>query len=229
MTLLLLFAILFLLPLAVATALHFTGDRIVDWRNADRSSAGLLPPALPQTPAVVRIFSARTVRWRGIVATHSWIVIRQTASEFAQPALPADVDASAVIRPRARLAGLQERALSTVRAVDGDAEVYVAGIDACFAVTALGAVEVIGTGTFALTPINDAIYRELDFLDERVADKVDPEVDGLRVMDVLRRNPVQYQKGGAGIGGFVQLTSVTQTGITTRILRRWPDHIGAQI
>ena len=78
MTLLLLFAILFLLPLAVATARHLTGDRIVDWRNADRSSAGLLPPALPQTPAVVRIFSARTVRWRGIVATHSWIVIKDT-------------------------------------------------------------------------------------------------------------------------------------------------------
>jgi Protein of unknown function (DUF3750) len=78
MTLLLLFAILFLLPLAVATARHLTGDRIVDWRNADRSSAGLLPPALPQTSAVVRIFSARTVRWRGIVATHSWIVIKDT-------------------------------------------------------------------------------------------------------------------------------------------------------
>jgi hypothetical protein len=127
------------------------------------------------------------------------------------------------------LAGLQERALSTVRAVDGDAEVYVAGIDVCFAVTALGVVEVIETGSFALTPTNDAIYRELDFLDERAADKVDPEVDGLRVMDVLRRNPVQYQKGGAGIGGFVQLTSVTNAGLTTRILRRWPDHIGAPI
>ena len=80
MTLLLLFAILFLLPLAVAAILHFTNDRIVDWRNADRSSAGLLPPALPQTPAVVRIFSARTVRWRGIVATHSWIVIKDTGA-----------------------------------------------------------------------------------------------------------------------------------------------------
>jgi hypothetical protein len=80
MTLLLLFAFLFLLPLAVATILHFANDRIVDWRNADKSSAGLLPPALPQTPAVVRIFSARTVRWRGIVATHSWIVIKDTGA-----------------------------------------------------------------------------------------------------------------------------------------------------
>src|SRR6185437_14061640 len=26
--------------------------------------------------ALVRIFSARTVRWRGIFATHSWIVVK---------------------------------------------------------------------------------------------------------------------------------------------------------
>jgi hypothetical protein len=69
----LLFAIvgLFVGPLVAATALHFARGRIVDWRNADRSSAGLLPAPLPQTEAVVRIFSARAVRWRGIVATHS--------------------------------------------------------------------------------------------------------------------------------------------------------------
>jgi hypothetical protein len=80
MTLLLLFVSLFLLPIVLATAFHFAKHRIVDWRNADRSSAGLLPPALPQTPAVVRIFSARTVRWRGIVATHSWIVLKDVGA-----------------------------------------------------------------------------------------------------------------------------------------------------
>jgi hypothetical protein len=30
--------------------------------------------------AVVRIFSARTIRWRGIVATHSWIVIKESGA-----------------------------------------------------------------------------------------------------------------------------------------------------
>jgi len=80
MTVLLLFVVVFLLPPALATALHVSCNWIVDWRNADRSSAGLLPPALPQTPAVVRIFSARTVRWRGIVATHSWIVLKSAGA-----------------------------------------------------------------------------------------------------------------------------------------------------
>ena len=77
MTLLLLFAVLFLLPHPARRGIPlFADDQIVDWKNADRSSAGLLAPPSPQTPAVVRIFSARTVRWRGIVATHSWIVLK---------------------------------------------------------------------------------------------------------------------------------------------------------
>jgi hypothetical protein len=59
-TSILLFAIiaLFVLPLVASTVLHFARERIIDWRNADRSSVGLLPSALPQSQAVVRIFSA---------------------------------------------------------------------------------------------------------------------------------------------------------------------------
>jgi Protein of unknown function (DUF3750) len=72
---LLAFVVLFVVPVAISAArylLRASGD----WRLADRSSAGLLPPAEAEPGAVVRIFSARTVSWRGIVATHSWIVIK---------------------------------------------------------------------------------------------------------------------------------------------------------
>jgi hypothetical protein len=34
----------------------------------------LLPPAQRMPGAVVRVFSARTLSWRGIVATHGWVV-----------------------------------------------------------------------------------------------------------------------------------------------------------
>ena len=68
-------AAIFLAPIAVSAALYALRDR-GDWRLADRSSSGLLPPAGTYPGAVVRIFSARTVSWRGIVATHSWIVIK---------------------------------------------------------------------------------------------------------------------------------------------------------
>ena len=50
-------------------------DRSVPWRYADRSSAGLLPDPSRRV-AVVRVFAARTESWRGIVATHCWIVVK---------------------------------------------------------------------------------------------------------------------------------------------------------
>ncbi len=72
---LLAFAVVFLAPVALSTARYMLRER-GDWRLADRSSAGLLPAAATHPGAVVRIFSARTVSWRGILASHSWIVIK---------------------------------------------------------------------------------------------------------------------------------------------------------
>src|SRR5581483_7260680 len=73
----LLFVSLYLLPIGLSAALYYWKSRHVDWRSANRSSAQLLPPAKSVPGAVVRIFSARTVSWRGIVATHSWVVIKE--------------------------------------------------------------------------------------------------------------------------------------------------------
>jgi len=75
-TLLLLFAVFYLLPLAVSAVLYHLDGTGAGWMTADRSSAGLLPPPARDTAAVVRVFSAQTVRWRGIFATHSWIVLK---------------------------------------------------------------------------------------------------------------------------------------------------------
>ena len=68
--------VLFLVPIGLAAAIHAAGGWASDWQTADRSSAGLLPPAWARPDAAVRIFAARTVRWRGIVAVHSWIVVK---------------------------------------------------------------------------------------------------------------------------------------------------------
>ena len=73
---LLLFALFFLLPLAISAILHRAEGGGVGWQTADRSSAGLLPPAAQHPAAVVRIFAAQTVRWRGIFAVHCWIVFK---------------------------------------------------------------------------------------------------------------------------------------------------------
>ena len=73
---LLLFALFYLLPLAVAAGLYRARGGGAGWQTADRSSSGLLPPAARSQDAAVRVFAARTVRWRGIAATHCWIVLK---------------------------------------------------------------------------------------------------------------------------------------------------------
>lgn len=78
--LLLLFVSLFIVPVVLSAVLYALDRRVTNWRTADRSSAGLLPRAESSQGAVVRIFSARTVRWRGIVATHSWIVAKEAGA-----------------------------------------------------------------------------------------------------------------------------------------------------
>src|SRR5437879_8459713 len=53
------------------------GERRGNWQTADRSSAGLLPNAAEHPDALIRVFAARTVRWRGIFAVHTWIVVKE--------------------------------------------------------------------------------------------------------------------------------------------------------
>ncbi|WP_170979452.1 DUF3750 domain-containing protein [Roseomonas sp. HF4] len=71
-----LFVVVFLLPIGVSAGLYLRDGIGRDWWGADRSSAGLLPPPAETPGAVVRVFAAPTVRWRGIFAVHSWIVLK---------------------------------------------------------------------------------------------------------------------------------------------------------
>ena len=77
----LLFLVLFLLPLAASAARYALDGDAAGWRTADRSSAGLLRPASEQKEAIVRVFAARTVRWKGIFATHCWIVVKPKGAD----------------------------------------------------------------------------------------------------------------------------------------------------
>jgi hypothetical protein len=78
--LLLAFVLLYLAPIAISAALYLLRCRGTDWWSADRSSVGLLRPAIQHQDAVVRVFSARTVSWRGILASHSWIVVKEAGA-----------------------------------------------------------------------------------------------------------------------------------------------------
>jgi len=71
------FLALFLLPIAARAALVAFEDRAVSWQQADWSSIGSLPPAGSHPDARVLVMSARTGRWKGIFATHSWVVLKR--------------------------------------------------------------------------------------------------------------------------------------------------------
>jgi hypothetical protein len=69
--------VLFLLPIAARAALYAFADGPRGWRDADWSSIGSLPPARAHPDARVLVLSGRTGGWKGVVAVHSWIVLKQ--------------------------------------------------------------------------------------------------------------------------------------------------------
>jgi hypothetical protein len=74
------FLLFYVLPVVASAALYRFRARDVDWRSANRSSMRWLPPAPRMPAAVVRVFSAPTVSWRGALATHSWVVIKDAGA-----------------------------------------------------------------------------------------------------------------------------------------------------
>ena len=73
----LVFLLLVIVPVSISAASYLLGDDRGNWQTADRSSAGLLPKASAHPEALIRVYAARTVRWRGIFAVHTWIVVKE--------------------------------------------------------------------------------------------------------------------------------------------------------
>ncbi len=79
--------LLLILPLygaCSATYLGFSGQvGNRDWRTASREPAGLAPDPATTHEAVVQVYAARAVRWRGYFGVHTWIAVKPTgAGEF---------------------------------------------------------------------------------------------------------------------------------------------------
>jgi hypothetical protein len=73
--------VIFLLPLLVRAVVYYAGEHAGSWRDADWSSAHLLASAASDPAARIIVFSARTGRWKGIFAVHSWIVLKPENAE----------------------------------------------------------------------------------------------------------------------------------------------------
>lgn len=70
------FLIIFLLPVFVgASALAYRGGP-THWGDWDRTVTSHLPPAAQHPDARILVMSGRTHGWKGVIAVHSWIVIK---------------------------------------------------------------------------------------------------------------------------------------------------------
>ncbi|MFU8856615.1 MAG: DUF3750 domain-containing protein [Deferrisomatales bacterium] len=52
-----------------------------DWRTADRTSRGIAPAPETTPEAVVQVYAARAVRWRGLFAVHTWLAVKPENAE----------------------------------------------------------------------------------------------------------------------------------------------------
>lgn len=52
-----------------------------DWRTASREPAGLAPDPAVTREAVVQVYAARAVRWRGWFGVHTWIAVKRTGAD----------------------------------------------------------------------------------------------------------------------------------------------------
>ena len=93
-------------------------DHPRSWADADWSSAGLFQPAARVPEAEVHVLAARTGRWKGIFAHHTWIVVkprgapRYTRYDVVGWGRPVRTDAFA---PDGRWFGETPRVLLTLR------------------------------------------------------------------------------------------------------------------
>ncbi len=68
--------IVYLLPALASAGWWYVKERPGSWREANWSSAGVLPKAEDSRAAAIYIFSAATGGMKGAVASHSWIVTK---------------------------------------------------------------------------------------------------------------------------------------------------------
>ncbi len=76
--------VLFILPaLASQASWQLRGNHAKSWNTADWTSAGIFPSVVNQPEAVVYVMAAKTGRWKGVFAVHTWIVTKQeNASQY---------------------------------------------------------------------------------------------------------------------------------------------------
>lgn len=79
--------LILLVPLYAACSMSYLGQsgRLSnnDWRAASREPVGLAPDPTKTPEAVVQVYAARTINWKGYFGVHTWIAVKRSgAPEF---------------------------------------------------------------------------------------------------------------------------------------------------
>src|SRR3954466_7972513 len=70
-------------PIALCYLLYSGQLGAADWRTASREPVGLAPDPATTPEAVIQVYSARAVSWRGWFGVHTWIAVKPSnAAEF---------------------------------------------------------------------------------------------------------------------------------------------------
>lgn len=105
--------LILLLPLYAACSMTYLGQSgkvgANDWRTASREPVGLAPDPAVTPEAVVQVYAARTISWRGYFGVHTWIAVKKSGAQ--------EFTVHEVIGYRLRRAGTS--VVSRVRAPDG--------------------------------------------------------------------------------------------------------------
>ena len=59
----------------------FSSCTHTDWRTADRSSAGASPAPEAEPAAIVHVYGARAINWRGNFSLHCWIATKEKGAD----------------------------------------------------------------------------------------------------------------------------------------------------
>jgi hypothetical protein len=70
-----------LLVCAVATGAAVVSRANADWRTASRAPVGLAPQPAAYPEAIVQVYAARTVGWRGAFGVHTWIAVKPAIAQ----------------------------------------------------------------------------------------------------------------------------------------------------
>jgi hypothetical protein len=68
-----------LLPLIVSACM-LSRDGSIPWYKASREPTGMAPDPATTQEAVIQVYAARAVAWRGVVAVHTWIAVKPSGA-----------------------------------------------------------------------------------------------------------------------------------------------------